>query len=120
MAKRGRPRKWVGRDGYQLMLAVNSIRVELGQKLGRRCTIAHALKVLRTRAAKYPSLSKWKNYQPDALQARLREARKFWPPQIKRLAKLQAKLDELAADQRRCQDSYATPLLKFFGKADEN
>jgi hypothetical protein len=84
--KPGRPRKWKGRDGYSLLIAVNSIRAE------QDCGVSAAISKLR-----HKSPLRWRLFTNRELQIRFQEARKFWVPMAKRIAELQELGDKLNA-----------------------
>jgi hypothetical protein len=83
--KSGRPRVWKGRDGYLLMIAVNSIKAERGKG------IADAVRSLRMRS------DRWRPFPARELEIRFQEACKFWVPMAKSIAEVQALADELNA-----------------------
>jgi lysyl-tRNA synthetase class I len=106
--KSGRPRKWLGRVGYELLVAVNSICAE------RRRGFADAIRILRSR-----SPAKWGSYDQRELQTRFQEARNFWLPYLKNFAEFRAIHGEIAAIQRsqpQYPRNWAKELTDKFGK----
>jgi hypothetical protein len=87
--KAGRPSKWRGRLGFELLEAVEAIRKDNG--IG----IATAIEAL------CKSSPIWGKYQRRTLEARYQEARKFWQPWIEQDRILDAELEKfrLISDQ---------------------
>jgi hypothetical protein len=74
--KSGRPGIWKGREGYLLLVAVNSIMKEHGKGP------ADAINRLRKRS------NGWQRIPYRELQSRFQEARTYWTPILKRFDKL--------------------------------
>jgi hypothetical protein len=133
--KDGRPRTWIGRDGYLFLLCVNSIKKELAEnqrqrqrrdKLGldlpraaRRVSFAEAIRELRRRS------DKWGRYPQRELEIRFSQAVKpFWLPLLRRRRRMIAIVDEIDAilarlDKRRQgQRNYYGELKRFIEFCD--
>jgi hypothetical protein len=87
--KSGRPGVWKGHEGFLLILAVNSIRVE------RKKSVSDAIRILQHRTK--DRTDRWTRYSVRTLEARFQEARKHWAPTIKCQEELVAIAIESAA-----------------------
>jgi hypothetical protein len=83
--KSGRPGIWKGREGFLLVIAVNSIRREHGKG------IADAIVRLKARSRW------WRSFGHRELQSRFQEARRYWMPILRRFEELREFEIELAA-----------------------